>query len=286
MFASPRQSGRAEAPVGRCVGDHIQAGQIGDRAVVFGLWMSVVPQSARVNGSERGESRQDAEAHSLLAARAFRRTPQPARSAGATDRVRSRLRLHGGRCRRERELKRCHTSPRREPIRGPGEGPIRPAAACNGYRAGSPASTAKDPPRHHSTRASFPGGSRRDRPRNQGSGPERPCRAREPTRTRQEPGRFGMLRSSAIKVSALHGIWNGPPVRRTPARIFAVSAASIKYPPSLGPPGRCKKGSTQDRQSIRQARRISSGPRIVLVGEAALNVAVDRNRRLGPLTRG
>jgi len=63
---------------------------------------------------------------------------------------------------------------------------------------------------------------------------------------------------------------------------FAVSAASIKYEPSLDPAGRCKKDSTQDRQSIRQARRISSRPRIVLVGEAVLNVAVDRNRRLGP----
>ena len=146
MFASPRQSGRAEAPVGRCVGDHIQAGQIGDRAVVFGLWMSVVPQSARVNGSERGESRQDAEAHSLLAARAFRRTPQPARSAGATDRVRSRLRLHGGRCRRERELKRCHTSPRREPIRGPGEAPSGRRQRVMAIGRVSPASDRERPP--------------------------------------------------------------------------------------------------------------------------------------------
>jgi hypothetical protein len=95
----------------------------GDRGVARGLWMSVVSQSARANGSQRGESRQDAEAHSRRARRAFRRTPQSARSAGATDRARSRLRLHGGRFRRERELKSCHSSPRREPIRGSGEAP-------------------------------------------------------------------------------------------------------------------------------------------------------------------
>jgi hypothetical protein len=33
------------------------------------------------------------------------------------------MRLHGGRCRPERELKSCHISPRRKPIRGPGEAP-------------------------------------------------------------------------------------------------------------------------------------------------------------------
>jgi hypothetical protein len=37
--------------------------------------MSVFSQSARATGRQRGESRQDAEAHSRLAARAFRRTP-------------------------------------------------------------------------------------------------------------------------------------------------------------------------------------------------------------------
>lgn len=49
--------------------------------------------------------------------------PQSARRAGATDRARSRLRLHGGRFRSERELKSCQSSPRREPIRGSGEAP-------------------------------------------------------------------------------------------------------------------------------------------------------------------
>lgn len=64
-------------------------------------------------------------------------------------------------------------------------------------------------------------------------------------------------------------------------REFATIAASVRSEPSLDPPGRCKKDSTQDRQSIRRARRISSRQSIFLVGEAALNVAVDRKRRLG-----
>jgi hypothetical protein len=97
----------------------------------------------------------------------------------------------------------------------------------------------------------------------------------------REHGRARAIRDVAIICDqALGPAWNLERAARAAdtRENFAVSTASIKYEPSLDPPGRCKKDSTQDRQSIRQARRVSSRPRIFLVGGAALNVAVDRNR--------
>jgi hypothetical protein len=97
----------------------------------------------------------------------------------------------------------------------------------------------------------------------------------------REHGRARAIRDVAIICDqALGPAWNLERAARAAdtRENFAVSTASIKYEPSLDPRGRCKKDSTQDRQSIRQARRVSSRPRIFLVGGAALNVAVDRNR--------
>ena len=106
---------------------------------------------------------------------------------GVPDRVRSRMRLHGGRCRPERELKRCHISPRRKPIRGSGEAPSGRRQRVMAIGRVHQRLTAKGPRDITPPRPRPPGAPGATHLETNVAG----LSAREPTRARHEPGRSG-----------------------------------------------------------------------------------------------